>query len=344
MSENTYLRGRIWWGRIQVDGVVLKKSLRTSSRAKARELARAWKEEVDLARVTGQPRLIWDDAVLRYLTEIVPGAIKDSTADRYKVSLRQVLGFLEGKVVASLGMKDIAELVGERKKQGATNATIKRDLTAVSRVFAACQTWEACEHNPAQDFLKKGTIRERRDPIVLPTAAEIETAIEKAPNDSWRSILRIAKTTGMRQGEIISLHVRQVDLERKAVSLDKTKTDSPRVVSLEPPIRDQAAATFAATLEKVKSGLVFPSPSGEEYANFSSNYNQWASRAGVTFRFHDLRHFFAVSYLRAGGDIYDLQKTLGHASIKTTEIYLAYLTPQEQKAGGKRTATETATA
>jgi integrase/recombinase XerD len=53
-------------------------------------------------------------------------------------------------------------------------------------------------------------------------------------------------------------------------------------------------------------------------------------RAAGELRFHDLRHFFAVSYLRAGGNIYDLQKTLGHTSIKTTEIYLDFLTPEEQ--------------
>jgi integrase len=39
----------------------------------------------------------------------------------------------------------------------------------------------------------------------------------------------------------------------------------------------------------------------------------------------------AVDYLRDGGSIYDLQQILGHASIKTTEIYLAFLTPAEQR-------------
>jgi integrase/recombinase XerD len=35
-------------------------------------------------------------------------------------------------------------------------------------------------------------------------------------------------------------------------------------------------------------------------------------------------------YLRRGGNIYRLQKILGHSSIKTTELYLAFLTPEEQ--------------
>jgi integrase/recombinase XerD len=36
-----------------------------------------------------------------------------------------------------------------------------------------------------------------------------------------------------------------------------------------------------------------------------------------------------VDYLRRGGSIYRLQQILGHKSIKTTEDYLVYLTPEE---------------
>ena len=57
------------------------------------------------------------------------------------------------------------------------------------------------------------------------------------------------------------------------------------------------------------------------------------------FRFDDLRHRFAVDYLGNGGSIYDLQRHLGHSSIKVTEIYLAHLTPeQERSARSGRTA------
>ncbi len=49
------------------------------------------------------------------------------------------------------------------------------------------------------------------------------------------------------------------------------------------------------------------------------------------FRFHDLRHWYAVDYLRRGGNIYDLAAILGHSSVKTTEIYLAHLGTGEQR-------------
>jgi site-specific recombinase XerD len=46
---------------------------------------------------------------------------------------------------------------------------------------------------------------------------------------------------------------------------------------------------------------------------------------GVRCSWHTLRHTFAVSYLRAGGNIYYVSRILGHSSIKTTEIYLRSL-------------------
>ncbi|WP_414690983.1 tyrosine-type recombinase/integrase [Novosphingobium sp.] len=50
----------------------------------------------------------------------------------------------------------------------------------------------------------------------------------------------------------------------------------------------------------------------------------------MRFRFHDLRHLFAVRFLQNGGSIYALQGIMGRTSVKTTEIYLAHLTPDQQ--------------
>ena len=37
---------------------------------------------------------------------------------------------------------------------------------------------------------------------------------------------------------------------------------------------------------------------------------------------HSLRHTFATTYLRRGGDLYHLSRILGHSNVRTTDIYL----------------------
>jgi hypothetical protein len=88
--------------------------------------------------------------------------------------------------------------------------------------------------------------------------------------------------------------------------------------------------------------LLFWHGEGESYKNFASQFagivertEAFAKANGVDFRpfrFHDLRHLHAVEWLKDGRSIYDLQNRLGHRSIKTTEMYCTYLTPEAQRA------------
>jgi integrase/recombinase XerD len=88
----------------------------------------------------------------------------------------------------------------------------------------------------------------------------------------------------------------------------------------------------------VGSPFLFWHGAGEE--NFASQFADivpcatgWAAANGVdfhSFRFRDLRHLHAVNWLKDGRSIYTLQQRLGHSSIKVTELYLQFRTPEEQ--------------
>jgi integrase/recombinase XerC len=53
------------------------------------------------------------------------------------------------------------------------------------------------------------------------------------------------------------------------------------------------------------------------------NFARWLAQAGITrpFSIHSLRHTFATRLYRKTGDLYLVQKALGHRQITTTEIY-----------------------
>ena len=53
------------------------------------------------------------------------------------------------------------------------------------------------------------------------------------------------------------------------------------------------------------------------------NFARWLAQAGITrpFSIHSLRHTFATRLYRKTGDLYLVQRALGHRQITTTEIY-----------------------
>jgi integrase/recombinase XerD len=220
---------------------------------------------------------------------------------------------------------------------GITNATIKRDLVALSSVvsFAIDQGW--LETNPVLARMER--LEERRDPILLPRPEDIDRVIERAPG-MIKDLIRAAMKTGAREEELLRARRDDIDHGRRQITLTG-KRNKRRTIDLEP----FAGYDLLRSLPSyVGSPLLFWHSAGESYKNFASQFAAlvlrtvaWAASNGVDFRpfrFHDLRHWHAVHWLKSGRSIYELQHRLGHTSVKTTEGYLlaGYLTFEEQQA------------
>ena len=226
----------------------------------------------------------------------------------------------------------VATIIRERQRSGVTNATIKRDLGALSSVmnFSILQGW--VESNPVLPKLK--LVPERRDPIMLPSDRDIALVMERAPG-MVGAMITAALKTGAREDELAK--AKRVDLDHVRKQLTVVgKRNKLRVIDLVPFEGYEFLTALPAFVGKPH---LFWHDKGEPYASFAPTFNKlmnrveaWAKTNGVEFRrfrFHHLRHRHAVDWLKSGRDIYSLQGRLGHTSIKTTEMYLEYLTPEE---------------
>lgn len=329
---NLYWRNGVAWARVQVRGREIRRSLRTRSVGEARKRLKEFLAEAEHFAWRGEARHSWKEAVVEWAAE-AHRTLKPATRRRYLVSLGRVRGVLDELMVEDVSPASIARLA---RRPGVTNATRRRDLTAVSAVLSWCVGRGWREDNPARMW-DRGVIRERRDPIRLPEEAAIDAAVALAV-PGLAALIRFAQYTGMRQEEVASLTWAQIDLARGAAMLTATKTGRPRAV----PLDDRALGTIAGTPQRLGCPWVFWHGAGERFRNVASRFAHLTARAAALarpagspaparFRFHDLRHLFAVDYLRRGGSIYRVQQILGHSSIRTTELYLAYLTPEEQE-------------
>lgn len=317
-DNNLYKRGNIFWGRIKVNGKDHRRSLRTASRTEARKRLADFKKEMEHVAYYGEARHSWKEAVVHYVQDFMPQAVKDGTAKRYLVSLRMVEPHLKNLFIDEINRKQIGALVRGRLREGASNATVRRDLTAVSRVMSAAVSMGWAETNPAKDW-DRDVIPENRDPIARVTDDDVAAFIAKAP-DGFGRVVRFLLQTGMRQMEAVSLRHSQLVPETGEVRLSQTKT-RPRVITLS----KAAWGTLKGTPKSTDTDHVFLSQQGGPFRNFASRFKQIGNRAGTSFRCHDLRHEFAIRELENGRDIYDLSRHLGHSSVKTTEIYLDYV-------------------
>ncbi len=317
-TDHLYQRGeaRTWWLRYR--GV--RRSLQTSDVTLARQKRADVIRQIDRERL-GLPRYSWDDALGRWHEEVARTSLSRSTVVRYLSSLRMVYPILGPLYLDEIGKAVIARIAA----RAPTNASRRRDLTAVSAVLHAAEGWGWVERNAARDYDRR-RIRERRDPIVLPTDAEVDRFASKAP-PMLAAMIRLLEHTGMRLEEAASLQWRQIDLARRTVTLERTKARKVRVVTL----NDTALAALSGVLRHTQSPWVFWYSQNDprRYDKPAQRLAQLRKAAGVRWRTHDLRHLFAVRWLKAGGSIYRLKLELGHSSLAVTEIYLAHLTPEE---------------
>ena len=142
-----------------------------------------------------------------------------------------------------------------------------------------------------------------------------------AASGTLKPILVLAVETGMRKEELLSLRLEQIDLRRREVHLEVTKTSSPRRVPLSVTAVD-AIRDLLERRDRPTSPYLFCKSGGARIGDPKKGFNAACARAGLSdFRFHDLRHTFASWWVQGGGDLYRLSRVLGHATLQMTARY-----------------------
>jgi integrase len=136
-----------------------------------------------------------------------------------------------------------------------------------------------------------------------------------------RAAIVVSLACGIRQGELLRLEWRDVDLAQHSLTIRETKTDTPRAVFL-----PDVAATALKGLKKgaVIGRAVFLDEAGQPltFADLVYRWNKIRSAAILKdFRWHDLRHSCASFLAQHGASLLEIGQVLGHKSPATTARY-----------------------
>lgn len=211
-------------------------------------------------------------------------------------------------------------------------STVNRDLVTLSDILSDAVIDGEIKDNPMR-FVKK--LKENAPSERILTEVEKQRLFAMLRQSSghifyrMKAIVLIALMTGWREGRIMAIKKEDLNEATKTVRVIGSKQSQAKTVR----VTDAVFAILKEFADEVADGLIWRNAkTGEPLKSFPRDvWNKILRGAGIKrLRFHDLRATVAVEMLLDGANTREVQKTLDHKRITTTEIYLR-LTEQMQK-------------
>jgi integrase len=307
-----YKRGQVWWFRLLVNGKQVRKSTKTNDKKIAQRIYAKVKGQVAedkwFDRLPGEEKT-FREMMDRYQKEYV--SLK-SHPKKYESLIRNLLSFF-----GSYRTKAITPNLVNQYKVSRPPVSANRELSVLKTVFnIAIREWQWVRENPVN---KVGFWKEPPGRVRYLTDEEFGQLLGACP-DYLKPIVVVARHTGLRKENILSLTWSQVDLFRKLIIIDHTKNNE----RLSIPLNETLMRLFRqlSKVRYINSSYVFCKSDGSRYHNSLNGFKKAVDKAGLSdFRFHDLRHCFASALVQKGVGLYQVQRLLGHKSNAMSQRY-----------------------
>lgn len=238
-------------------------------------------------------------------------------------------------------VREVAQAFSKGTKRRLATSAQHGRLVSVRSFFRWLTRKRHIPHNPASEMDLPKT--EHRLPKLVLAHSEVERILSLPDTNTPtgirdRAILETFYSTGIRRCELISLRVDELYPERGLLLVNQGKGKKDRVV----PIGDRALFWIDRYVKEVRPNLLrrkvrhqlFLSNKGNAIsaATASILVREYLVQAGITTRgaCHMLRHSMATVLLENGVGIRHIQEMLGHADLKTTQIY-THVNPTQLK-------------
>lgn len=341
-----YWRNGWAWARAKVKGVDRREPLGTRSKEEAKSRFQTFvanlEKEKD-SKWTGK-ETPFPEAVRLFTEEHLPN-LKPASQERYLVSLLVLTPHFEEKTLQNLSRVDLATFVSERRKQGVSDSTIRRDLSCLSSVYTICADFELCDANPVLPFLraKKRTkalveadsrtrYLSHAEELLILTKARENAEAQKPGSPRWLekwmilAALGLYLDTGLRGQELLKAQWSWVNLDQSEIVLPKefAKNGQARTVPLLP-----RAVKILRQLPRNEHTdyILWRCESGKRFKDLNKTFQAIARIVGITdVHIHDLRRTNGCRLLqdhRVSMEV--VSKWLGHSSVVLTEKVYAFL-------------------
>lgn len=310
--------------------------------------AKAWASEQEAlikAKRFKDPRLarqaLLGRALEKYMDECRAKGKAVTTLEREKYSkrhLERILG--KDTPLSDIDGAMVNTYQNQRIREEASNSSIRQELAMLSKMYRiARKAWKIPVDNPVNDIERIPPKPGRQRFLSTEEARLVIAEAKNLGNHRFYPFVVLLMHTGMRTGEAARLHTDNVNLEKRYIVVEKTKSGHPRTV----PMTKTVTEAFAA-MEPEEGGYYFLKPEHRKSKSimlrpgniFRSCWKQvWRSLEKKVedqvnypgfpvipyFKPHDIRHTAASHLLMAGVDIRVIADILGHSTLKMAMRY-----------------------
>ena len=280
--------------------------------------------------------------------DAVKGSVRPRTWQRSEEVVRLHLKPTVGhQRLEKLNAMHAQALYAQKLEAGLSARMVEIIHTTLHKALKQAVRWLLVPRNVAEAATPP---RQTRLEIMALSREQAWALLEAARGDRLEAFWVLAVTTGMRNGELLGLQWRDVDLEAGTLRVRRTVfngvVSSPKTSAGRRRIRLSGMAVAAlkehrtATAKRRISEWVFSTEKGTSVSVHNVDNRSWKPllrRAGLptTTRMHDLRHTCATLLLSRGVPIKVVSEMLGHASVSITLDTYSHVLPDMQESAAR---------
>jgi site-specific recombinase XerD len=286
------------------------------------ETTRTAAREERLALPSGRKvALTFPEATKEYLAKLEEIGGKGIERKKCQLDLH-LKPFFREKALSKITSFDLERYKKHRVDEGASFATVNRELAVLSHLFSMAVEWKWLTHRPA----KINRYKEDNGRITYLTVEQCADIFEAAKSDVSPHIYLyslIALSTAMRMSEILSIRRENVDVARRRIFVPKAKAGA-----REQPMTAELASYLARYMSTLPKGTdwLFPSVASRSghLATIRKAHRRVVKAAGLdpdAVVRHTFRHTAVTHLVQAGVDLPTVQKISGHKTLSMVARY-----------------------
>jgi integrase len=317
-----YKRGRIYWVQYYRNGKPYQESSKSQKEVEAKRLLRRREGEISDGRLPG---IYFDKTTFDELKNAILDDYKlnnRKSTQRIEISISHLEESFKGMKIVNIDTDKISGYIKKRLNEGASNATINRELTCYKRMLML-----GTQHTPPKVDKIPHIAKLKESP---PRKGFFEHGDFLALRDKLPEHLRGFATfgykTGWRLSEIETLPWSQVDLDQGIVILNpgETKNDEARTIYLDEELKEILCRQWENRGKGSKVlPWVFPNEDGSDRVKqFAKAWKTGCKNAKIkTQLFHDLRRTAVRNMVRSGIPESVAMQISGHRTRSVFERY-----------------------